>query len=540
MGNSLRPLIQQGMVYGYDIAVNELVDNIFKYSSFDSVFCFYEPEQFQQEILKRKMKKTVRKDSSRCISMISEYDILFQDRAESLNIDVLHNVSSEFMPMVGLRENMKKRIPVTWTIHCASYPELLDKLFLPMVLAPVKSYDALICTSSAVKDVVESVLKRVEDYTGRKYRGNLIINPLGIDTEKFAPINNKEGLRDKYGIEKDAFVILWLGRFSAGDKADLYPLLKAFSGLVKDNPNKCLKLIMAGYQPAGTNYVEALKNAISEMGISENVIFMQDHDVSKRFELYNVSDVFTSPIDNIQETFGITPIEAMSCGIPQVVSEWDGYKDTVVDGETGFLVKTYWADCFDDINQRGFIPFDINHRTRLFHYLAGQSVAVDLEQYQKSFQRLIDDKDLYIHMSECSRKRALEQYSWNKIIHNMEDIWKGLREKAEESNEDFEPDKILIPNYTRDFSPYPSEFIEDNAYFIRTCNAEDAENLIDTLPQPYGVERVLNETELLRILMKYERLNMNMAVKEIRGYSANQVKRGIMYLYKYGLLKRDQ
>ena len=82
MGNSIRPLIQQGMVYGYDIAVNELVDNIFKYSSFDSVLCFYEPEQFQQEILKRKARKIVRKDSSRCISMINEYDILFRDGTE--------------------------------------------------------------------------------------------------------------------------------------------------------------------------------------------------------------------------------------------------------------------------------------------------------------------------------------------------------------------------------------------------------------------------------------------------------------------------
>lgn len=539
MGNSIRPLIQQGMVYGYDIAVNELVDNIFKYSSFDSVLCFYEPEQFQQEILKRKARKIVRKDSSRCISMINEYDILFRDGTESLDIDVLHNVSSEFMPMIGLRENMKRRIPVTWTIHCASYPELLDKLFLPMVLAPVKSYDALICTSYAVKKAVESIIERIESYTGRKCRGNLIINPLGIDTDRFAP-QNKEVLRAKYGIEKDAFVILWIGRFSAGDKADLYPLLKVFSSLIKENPGKCLKLLMAGYQPAGTKYVETLKNVVSEMGICENVIFMQDHNISTRHELYNISDVFTSPVDNVQETFGITPIEAMACGIPQVVSEWNGYKDTVVDGETGFLIKTYWADCFCDIDQRGYLPFDINHRTRMFHYLTSQSVAVDLEEYQKAFQRLIDDKTLYTYMSECSRKRALENYSWNKVIHNLENIWEGLRKKAEESDEGFEPDKILLPNYTKDFRSYPSDFIDERTYFKRTCNDDEIDKLIDALPQPYGVERVLNEAELLRTLLKNERLNMEIAVEENNGYSVGQVRRGIMYLYKYGLLKRDQ
>ena len=70
----------------------------------------------------------------------------------------------------------------------------------------------------------------------------------------------------------------------------------------------------------------------------------------------------------------------------------------------------------------------------MFHYLTSQSVAVDLEEYQKAFQRLIDDKTLYTYMSECSRKRALENYSWNKVIHNLENIWEGLRKKAEESD----------------------------------------------------------------------------------------------------------
>ena len=44
--------------------------------------------------------------------------------------------------------------------------------------------------------------------------------------------------------------------------------------------------------------------------------------------------------DNIQETFGLTPVEAMAAGLPCVVSDWNGYKDTVADGETGFRIPT--------------------------------------------------------------------------------------------------------------------------------------------------------------------------------------------------------
>ena len=36
--------------------------------------------------------------------------------------------------------------------------------------------------------------------------------------------------------------------------------------------------------------------------------------------------------DNIQETFGLTPVEAMAAGLPCVMSDWDGYRDTVRDG----------------------------------------------------------------------------------------------------------------------------------------------------------------------------------------------------------------
>ena len=51
-----------------------------------------------------------------------------------------------------------------------------------------------------------------------------------------------------------------------------------------------------------------------------------------RFSIWSVADIFISFSDNIQETFGLTPVEAMAAGLPSVVTDWDGYRDTVRHG----------------------------------------------------------------------------------------------------------------------------------------------------------------------------------------------------------------
>lgn len=68
-----------------------------------------------------------------------------------------------------------------------------------------------------------------------------------------------------------------------------------------------------------------------------HVLFVH-HEV--RFAVWKVADGFTSLSDNIQETFGLVVVEAMASGLPVVASDWNGYRDLVVPGETGWLVPT--------------------------------------------------------------------------------------------------------------------------------------------------------------------------------------------------------
>lgn len=183
-----------------------------------------------------------------------------------------------------------------------------------------------------------------------KYNGQLNVIPLGVNTNKFKPID-KQYCRSQLLIREDAFVILYYGRISAVSKADILPLLTVIKRLVLKN-NTNILLYICGYDEQYPNNINAINSKIEALNLKENVFFL-DNSIDKTI-MYNSADCFTSPIDNIQETFGITPLEAMSCGIPQIVSDWNGYRETVVDNVTGFRIPSYWCRCDKDISCNPF------------------------------------------------------------------------------------------------------------------------------------------------------------------------------------------
>ena len=140
-----------------------------------------------------------------------------------------------------------------------------------------------------------------------------------------------------------------------------------------------------------------------------------------KYALNAAADIFVSPGDSIQESFGITPIEAMACGVPQVVADWDGYRDTVSHGETGFLVPTYWTRCDSDLSDTGhLLGWESDHLA------LAQSVAIDVEALQSSLQALIENEQLRQSMGECSRKRAEALYSFPAVVKRYEELWSEL------------------------------------------------------------------------------------------------------------------
>ena len=106
--------------------------------------------------------------------------------------------------------------------------------------------------------------------------------------------------------------------------------------------------------------------------------------------------MFVSPSDSIQETFGLSVIEAMASGLPVVASDWDGYRDLVEDGRTGFLVPTTTVAGATATATARLLIGELNYD----HFLAecSQATAVDIAGMGAALTRLVSEGDLRLGM----------------------------------------------------------------------------------------------------------------------------------------------
>ena len=112
-----------------------------------------------------------------------------------------------------------------------------------LLVAPVEPWDAVVCTSTAVRRTYEGVLSHWEEYlvsrlgATRLPRPELPIIPLGVDTAKFAAGAAAEAararLRGRLGIGEGDIVVLWMGRFNHAAKAHPIPACHSSSGMGK-------------------------------------------------------------------------------------------------------------------------------------------------------------------------------------------------------------------------------------------------------------------------------------------------------------------
>jgi len=328
---------------------------------------------------------------------------------------------------------------VTHTLSSTGAADQVSDCILP----PFKPWDALICTSTAARDFVQRLHEEMREVWREEVGAKRFVDiqlpviPLGVDVPSFtqsdvdhpqhwvsARAKARVLARNTFGIDHGGTVFLFAGRLSFHAKANPAALYQALQSIAaKTGPIICIEAgvfpnaaIQKGFQAA-------------QAALAPDVTFMwvDGNDAANYRYAWQAADVFVSLSDNIQETFGLTPVEAMAAGLPVIVADWDGYKDTVRDGVDGYRIPTVMppAGVGADLALRHALGLDT------YDYFIGRTsmaTVVEPNALASACLRLATDPSLRLEMGAAGRRRAQEDYDWPVILRRYDALAAQLNE----------------------------------------------------------------------------------------------------------------
>ena len=359
------------------------------------------------------------------------------------NLGALSQAGVVYYPGPGIGEHAFHRAAYGhggWSLcgitHTTASAKSMDAI-AALITSPVQPWDAVICTSKAVRENVRCVLQAQADFLkdrlgiSKLVLPQLPVIPLGIHTQDFnCTAGQRAAARAAVGAHARTHVVLFMGRLSFHAKAHPLAMYLALAKAVRQLPaDESVLLVECGWH-ANEFIARAYAEAAHLACPGVRLVTLDGRKAEERRTAWACADVFCSLADNIQETFGIAPIEAMAAALPVVVSDWDGYKDTVRDGVDGFRIPTLIprAGAARDLALRHALEIDS------YDMYCGHTctlVAVDVEATAQALSRLLASPELRREMGTAGRARAREVYDWAAIIPQYQALWAQLSELRE-------------------------------------------------------------------------------------------------------------
>ncbi len=224
--------------------------------------------------------------------------------------------------------------------------------------------------------------------TYKKSPEKFVFIPNGIDTDRFAMQERETSLQIQLGIAPNAPVLM----FAAGLDAQHYfkgltRLLQVHRDLLTQFSECVLLVVGDGDQ---RHVYERLSQ---ELGTSHRVVFAGWVPNEQLHRYYALADIFVLPSEARTESFGIVVAEAQACGVPAVVSDWPGSRQTIEHEVTGLVVA----------------PSDSN-------------------ALREALRNLLNDNDKRRAMSQAAHERSTTLYNWDGIIKKIRGVYQVLTE----------------------------------------------------------------------------------------------------------------
>ncbi|MDM8526690.1 glycosyltransferase family 1 protein [Anaerolineales bacterium HSG24] len=241
-----------------------------------------------------------------------------------LGLDLLH--SPDFIP--PFRRNCKSVI----TVHDLAfllYPHFLTKesaRYYGQIDHAWRNTDHIIAVSEATKqDSIKMLGVPESKITVIHEAANPIYKPLPTDEAK-------QYVKKRYKLDRD--FILFVSTIEP--RKNLPGLLQAYRCLLDDYKRNEM-LVLAG----GNGWLwEEVYETVDRLNLNSHVSFLGHVPSEDLVYIYNAANLFVHPA--FYEGFGLPPLEAMSCGVPVIVSNTSAFPEVV--GDAGIMINPHDLD----------------------------------------------------------------------------------------------------------------------------------------------------------------------------------------------------
>lgn len=238
----------------------------------------------------------------------------------------LHHSSTHLaFPFVKLRRKKFVLYADDWWID----KRMKTKMVLPYSRMIARHADAILATNTKSRKFFltlgASDRKITVANNGSRNCDSFVVDPVLLSN-----------LRQRFGLTSDSTVILYLNRIVRYKGLDI--LIRAFFKIEKEFPDARLLVVGDG---EFRKYCESLAQSL---GI-RNAHFVGSIQPERVHYFYKLSDIFVLPARFcwndavVAEAWGFTVNEALSCGVPTIVTEAVGAADLIEDSVNGFVVE---------------------------------------------------------------------------------------------------------------------------------------------------------------------------------------------------------
>lgn len=213
----------------------------------------------------------------------------------------------------------------------------------------------------------------------------------GIDTERFAPGDDRKATLDAINVPADSPIVAMVARFQ-GVKGHHHFLAMA-KEILQAHPTT--HFLIAGENAFGVARDESYRQQILDSITNDEQLSQNVHLLGFRADVERVlraADVVVCP--STFESYGKVNLEAMACAVSVVSTNRGGPAEIIQDGETGFLVNpadtSALSAAVSRLLSKDSLRQQIGQQARAYvqeHF----SIAIMAQKYERIFARLLQD-----------------------------------------------------------------------------------------------------------------------------------------------------